>query len=107
MAIGSLKKQPSEVLPFSIDYAEWLESVGPDTIASVDVEISSGNDGGGDDLVLGPGALPESTIIEDDTQVKVYVGAGVSGVTYKVTVVATTAAGLVKEEDVRVVVREQ
>ncbi len=106
MSIGTVKKQPSEVIDFDIDYSEYFDGVGGDTISTVTAVIASGNDGGLDDLMLGPGGLPETALVGSDRG-KVWMGAGADGTTYKVTITMTSTAGRVREHDVRVIVREQ
>ncbi|MBP9155855.1 MAG: hypothetical protein KBF48_12995 [Xanthomonadales bacterium] len=104
--LGVVMKQPAEVIDFDIDYSEYfLQLSGGDTISTVTAVISSGNDGGGDDLVLGPGGLPETVLVGDDKG-KVWIGAGVDGVTYKITVTMTSTAARVREHDVRIIVKE-
>lgn len=105
MILGTIKKQPAEVIDFDIDYSEFFDGVDGDTISTVTAVVASGNDGGADDLVLGPGRLPETALVGDDKG-KVWLGAGVTGVTYKITVTMTSSAGRVREHDVRVVVKE-
>lgn len=105
MILGTIKKQPAEVIDFDIDYSEYFDGVGGDTIATVTAVVASGNDGGADDLVLGPDALPETALVGTDRG-KVWIGGGVTGTTYKVTVTMTSTAGRVREHDVRVSVRE-
>ena len=106
MSIGTVKKQPAEVIDFDIDYSEYFDGVGGDTISTVTAAVASGNDGGADDLVLGPGTLPETALV-NTTRAKVWIGDGANGTTYKVTVTMTATAGRVREHDVRVIVREQ
>lgn len=106
MALGSFRKQPSEVKDFDVDFTAFFTAVGGDTISVHSAVVSSGNTGSPSDLVLGPGALPITDLVTT-TRVKCWVGAGVTGVKYKVTITVTTADLRVEEEDVFVVVKEE
>jgi len=110
MAIGTFIKQPADQLDFDVDFgSEFFEAYGGDAIsaaANVTVVVSSGNTGSPNDLVLGPEALPDFDLINDHT-VKVWVGGGISGIRYKVTVKAITVGLRTKETDIFVFVKEQ
>jgi hypothetical protein len=92
--IGTVRKQPSDVQDYDIDFSEWFPS--DDVITAVDVSVVPTMD------------TPPSHAISPDgrvTKVWVYAG-GVSGQTYQVTVRATTSDGRVKEVELRVRVKE-
>lgn len=107
MAIGTFTKQPAEILDFDIDYSEFFDALGGDTISGMPTAaVTAASSGVVADLTLGPGSLPEVDLVSNQIA-KVWVGAGISGATYKVTVTMTSAGGRVKEADVTVRVREQ
>ena len=84
-------KQPSEVLDYDIDATEWLTQ-GDNVIgAAITIDITG--------LVL------DSSTINDD-RIKIWLSAGVDGITYKVTTKITTEDGRVKEVDFNVRVRD-
>ncbi len=91
--LGSMTKQPREILDFDIDYATAL-AARTDTLATKTVEVA-------------PAGLTivSSTITGD--KIKVIVSTGTDATTYKVTVLATTTAGLVFEDEVNVLVEEE
>lgn len=105
-------KQPSEVRDFDIRFARLFEAMGGDTISSVTVAVTSGNTGVAGDLIFGPGVLPDTSLIADSESgvaaqtVKVWVGVGVDGITYKITLTMTASSGRVRQVDFRVRVKE-
>lgn len=90
--LGIVTKQPREVVDFDISYTAAL-APRTDTLATKIVEVA-------------PAGLTiqSSTIVGD--KIKVIVAAGSTGVTYKVTVLATTTGTLVYEDEVTVIVEE-
>lgn len=104
--LGTRQKQPLEVIDVDIDYTTAFSDSGGDTISTFTAAIASGNDGGADDLVLGPGSLPETALVSSLIG-KVWIGGGVSGVTYKITVTMLAASGRKWEHDFRVKVKEE
>ena len=84
-------KQPSEVLDYDIDATEWLTQ-GDNVIgAAITIDITG--------LVL------DSSTINDD-RIKIWLSAGVDGITYKVTTKISTEDGRVKEVDFKVKVKD-
>lgn len=99
--LGTIQKQPAEVIDFDIDCADYFGGVdSSDTINTITAVVSSGSG-----LTLGPGSLPETALVGTQRG-KVWIGAGTTGTTYKVTVTMTSVAGRVREYDVRVIVKE-
>ncbi len=90
--LGSITKQPREKLDFDISYATVLEGR-TDTMASATVEVS-------------PVGLTLSTVSFQGNVAKVVISSGTDGTLYKVTVVATTTAGLIYEDEINVLVEE-
>lgn len=90
--LGSLTKQPREVIDFDINYIATLEARG-DTLSSTITEVSPIG------LTVTSASIVESTI-------KVKVAAGTDGITYKVTILTTTTGGLVYEDEVNIIVEE-
>lgn len=95
--LGSIIKQPNEILDFDIDYSTVL--VGrTDTLtnqSAVAVVTGSGT---------GTVTVPSTSI--NVNKVKVVVSGGTAGSTYKVTVTVNTTTGLRYEDEVNVVVEE-
>ena len=90
--LSAFTKQPREILDFDIDYTTVLAGRS-DTISSKVVEV--------DPIGL---TIVSSTL--NSNKVKVIVSLGITGSVYKVTVLATTTAGLVYEDEVNVLVEE-
>lgn len=91
--LGSMVKQPREVLDFDVDYTAPL-TARSDTVVDKLVEASPA------------GLTIESSTISGGNKIKVVVSGGTDPTTYKVTVLATTSAGLVFEDEVNIVVEE-
>lgn len=90
--LGSFTKQPREVLDFDISYATVLAGR-TDTVTGVVLEVTPVG------LTLGPAVIT-------DNIAKGKVSAGTTGVSYTVTAIATTTAGLVYEDEILVLVEE-
>lgn len=92
--VGTVRKQPSDVQDYDIDFSEWFPS--DDLI--VDGFVTA---------VPAMGIPPSFAISPDGRVVKVWVYAGgIDGQTYQITVRATTSDGRVKEVELRVRVKE-
>jgi hypothetical protein len=91
MSLGTFVKQPNEILDYIVDYSEWF--VGrSDTPLQQNTTVDAGI------------TLSSSTLI--GTSVKVVLSGGTNGVKYKVTTRLTTTAGIVREGDFYVQVKE-
>jgi hypothetical protein len=99
--LGSITKQPAEVLDFDISYVTVLAGRS-DTITNKSVAVS------GTDMTGSPVTVSSSTINPGGNSIKVVVAAGVTGKIYKITVTATSNATtpLVYEDEVNVIVEE-
>ena len=91
--VGSLTKQPREQIDFQLDYTTAL-GTRSDTIASVTSEVS-----------------PAGVLTVDYAQtagllVNVKVSGGNTGTQYKVTILTTSTAGMVYEDEVNIQVEE-
>jgi hypothetical protein len=91
MILATYTKQPADVLDYDVEYADFLGGV--DALSSVTHAVA-------------PSGLTVSLVSIIDTRVKVWVSGGVNGMTYKVTLVATTADGRVKEADFKIRVKD-
>lgn len=92
--MDTFPKQPADILDYDADYADFLLTTSPqDTIVSAVVTAEAG-------------ITVVSSIVVAAKLVKVWLSGGTSGVTYKITVLATTLAGRVKEHEFRVKVKE-
>lgn len=90
--LGTITKQPREIIDFDISYSSFL--VGrTDSLASIVTEVSG----------VGLGVLYSGI---SGTSVKAVLTGGTDGQSYKVTVITTTTAGLVLEDEVTVLVEE-
>lgn len=90
--LGTIPKQPREIIDFDISYASFL--VGrTDSLASIVTEVTG----------VGLGVLYSAIT---GNLVKVVLTGGTDGQSYKVTVITTTTAGLVLEDEVTVLVEE-
>ena len=94
--LGTITKQPSEILDFDIDYTTVLAGRS-DTIASQTMAVS-------------PSGLTLVSIVKgtgnDANKIKVTFSGGTDTQLYKVTVQATTTVGLKYEDEVNVLVGE-
>lgn len=89
--IGRMEKQPAEVLDYDINFTPYLPST-DHLVSAVNTAITG--------LVVG------SVTLFDNTWVKVWLSAGVSGQTYKVEITATSYQGRTKQVEFFVKVRE-
>lgn len=90
--LGSCTKQPREVLDFDIDYSTVLAGRS-DTITGVTLEVA-------------PSGLTLSAAVVTGAISKQKISTGTTGITYKVTALATSSAGLVYEDEINVLVEE-
>ena len=90
--LGSFTKQPREVLDFDISYATVLLGRS-DTITGVTLEVA-------------PAGLTLSPAVVTTGVSKAKASAGTTGITYKITALATSSAGLVYEDEINVLVEE-
>lgn len=90
--LASFTKQPREVVDFDIDYTTTLAGRSA-TISTRTVEVA-------------PAGLTIVSSTITGNLIKVVVSAGTDAITYKVTVLATTSAGLTYEDEVNISVAE-
>ncbi len=91
MILGSYIKQPADVLDYDIDYMDFLSD--GDSISAKSVAVS-------------PNGLTIDSSAIFGTRVKVWLSGGTNGITYKVTVTATTTDGRVKQDEFKVKVKD-
>lgn len=89
--LGRFEKQPAEILDYQVDYADWFENRS-DAPASFVTVIPTG--------------ITEVSSSRSGTVVTVVLAGGDADESYKITVRLTTSAGLVKEADFIVRVKE-
>jgi hypothetical protein len=89
--LAKFKKQPAEILDYDLDYSKYFKDR-VDSVLSVDLEYDAG-------------ITIESTTLSSNI-VKVVVSGGISGKTYKFTIMMTTTTGIVKEDEFYIVVDE-
>jgi hypothetical protein len=89
--LGKFIKQPGEVLDYDVDFSEWFGNR-TDTPASHTATAEAG-------LTVVSSQLSGNIV-------KVICSGGVDAVAYKVTVRLTTSAGLIKEVDFQVKIKE-
>ena len=92
MIIGMAQKQPTEYLDYDVDFTEWMPE--GDTIASAVVTVSP------------DGELTANNVMIMTPIVKFWLADGVTGSSYKVTVKITTAGGRIKEDELKIRVRD-
>lgn len=92
MIIGMAQKQPAEYLDYNVDFTEWMPQ--DDQIASATVAVSP------------EGELTADTISIMTPIVKFWAAGGIAGKTYKLTVKITTEGGRIKEDELKIRVRE-
>lgn len=92
--VGTVRQQPNDVQDYDIDFSEWFPV--DDTIVSAEISVSPAM------------PTPPSYAISPSGQVvKVWIyGGGESGVTYQVSLKASTNDGRVKEVELRVRIKE-
>lgn len=88
--IGTFIQQPNDVLDYDIPY----ELVAGDSLASAVATATPA------------GLVVDDPPTIDGNRVKVWLSGGTHGVTYKVEVTTTTAQGRVKQDEIRLKVRE-
>lgn len=99
MNLGSLSKQPADVLDYDIDFSEWLRS--GDTIETIDVVITRL-----DGAAIEVGDLAVKYTINNTPIVKVWLEKGVDGQSYKLEITVVTREGRTKQVELRARVRD-
>jgi hypothetical protein len=89
--LGRFSKQPSEILDYDVDFTDWF-------VGRTDTPVSF--------VVVAEAGITVVSSARTGDVVKVLLSGGTTGIKYKITVRLTTAAGLVKEADFTVNVRE-
>lgn len=90
--VGTFKKQPVEVLDYDIDFTTFLDGI--DTLLSAIATVEP------------TGSLTIDSVSANGDRVKVWLSGGTDGLSYKVTVTATTTDGRVKQDEFKVRVKE-
>ena len=90
MLLGSINKQPAEVIDYDVTYERFLKG-STDTLASANVDVT-------------PSGLSASPTVGD--RVKLWLSGGTHLTTYKVTVTTTTQDGRVKQDEIKVKVKD-
>lgn len=91
MILGNFTKQPVDVLDYDVDYSEWLSD--NDNVQSAEISVT-------------PTGLTVDSHFVNDPRVKINLSGGTDGVTYKVTVTATTTDGRIKQDEFKIKVKE-
>lgn len=107
MLLDTKFKQPAEVVDYVLDLRDWFDEVdSEDYIVSGTISIDITGDP--DDLEAGPGSKEAFDPIgaSEPKLARIWLGGGVDGVEYKVTILVTTNGGRVEELDLPVVVEE-
>lgn len=94
MKLGSYTQQPRERLPYIVSYAEALSS--NDNVVTAEVFVTP--------VILDDNVAVDAQV--SDPSVRFYFTGGVSGTTYKVTLLVTTRDGSVFEDEVIIKVKE-
>ena len=88
--IGSYSQQPADKLDYDIDYSEWL--VTGDSLLSATVTVD-------------PVGLTVDHIIVGK-KIKVWAYGGTNLVKYKITVTATTSLGRIKQDEIKLSIKD-
>jgi hypothetical protein len=88
--IGSFTQQPADKLDYDVDYSEWLQS-GDSVLSTV--------------VTAEPTGLTLADLIVG-SKVKVWVSGGVNLTKYKITVTTTTALDRIKQDELKVSIKE-
>ena len=99
MNIGSITKQPADVLDYDIDFSEWLRA--GDTLETIDVALTRL-----DGATLALDDLAVKYVINNTPIAKVWLEKGVDGQTYKAEVTVITREGRTKQVELRARVRD-
>lgn len=105
----TFRRQPNELLPYDIDFTEWLAPLVVDAFESAQVTVTDAVNGDVSDI-----SVDEVVLMSEDTQggtipvarIKVWLSGGVDGAVYKITARCDTTGGRRKEVDFRLNVRE-
>jgi hypothetical protein len=97
--IGSITKQPADVLDYDIDFSEWLRA--GDTLETIDVVLTRL-----DGATLGLDDLAVKYVINNTPIAKVWLEKGVDGQAYKAEVTVVTREGRTKQVELRARVRD-
>ena len=92
MIIGMAQKQPAEYLDYDVDFTEWMPD--DDKIVAATVTVSP------------EGELTANQIMIMTPIVKFWLAGGVTGSSYKLTIKITTENGRIKEDELKIRVRE-
>lgn len=102
MVLGRFYKQPAETLDYDIDFSEFLSdgdtlvaTGNPPVPSPLDVTVSPSG------LTLGP------TFVIDQKKIKQWVSGGTDGISYKITLTATSNGGRVKQVEFVIRVKDQ
>lgn len=93
MLLGVKIKQPDERLDYDFLYSEWIGTSG-DELDSVVVEI------------VGTGSLSATPALTLPNIQKVWVEGGDDGEEYTIEVTATTLAGRIKQDELKIIIQE-
>lgn len=91
------QKQPADQLDYDLDFSDWL--TGSDSITGVVATVNEQEVPSEDDLIVVSAGVHEQIA-------KIWLGKGVSGVTYKITATVTTNEGRIKQLEFKVKVRD-
>lgn len=114
MILGTHNKQPREVRRLMVDYNPWLAAAIGETLVNVyvraDIIADPPSDAPAAETLDDPWAIPPLAVAAavDDTHtfVVVTVSGGVSYTDYRVSLLATTSTGQIKEDEIVVSVQE-
>lgn len=90
--LGKFQKQSAEILDYDIDFTDWFSNR-VDTPSSIVVTVPNGI------TQVGGGTITGNVV-------KVILSGGTNGTKYEITVRLTTTAGLVKEADFTVTIKD-
>ena len=91
MILGTFQKQPADRLDYDVTYKDWLTT--GDNLESMVAESV-------------PEGLTIDSVYVNDPIAKIWLSGGMSGMTYKVTLTATTADGRIRQDEFKVKVKD-
>ena len=97
MLLGTFNKQPADRYDYDVDYKEWLTE--RDNVASSVIMVMP------DDSAEVDGLKVETVVVMDPI-VKFWLSGGKNGVTYKITLTTSTGDGRIKQDEIKIKVKD-
>lgn len=98
MLLEKFIKQPAEVKDYNVDYSKWLTPIS-DAIASYTTAVTC-------PAFPADTSLTINSVVASSNGLKLWIGGGTSGRTYKITIRITTTGGRIDESELLFIVRD-